>query len=258
MDRLNRLPHIAISLLLLSNSVLCQKKQTEAFTDPTTGIAFQRFFGAKTSFAFGIALPENVTNSFIGQLSFPLNNGAGWGGWSLTGDMEGPLLMAAWSDGTNVVSSFRQAFNEDDNPPEVSGTFTVRPIAQGTLVNDTHLQYTFLCEGCLDAQFGLEAADTAATFEMGWAMASTPVQNPETSAGVLAFHNSGFGGFDAHLDLAKITDFDTFAAMAGAPLTASTGAQPISANAGDEDDDEDDEGGGGGGGDDGDVSDDND
>ncbi|KAI1343851.1 CBD9-like protein [Xylariaceae sp. FL0016] len=235
---------LLISILALATPSLCDDdddddeggtKQTAAFTDPATGIPMQRFFGAASGFGFGIALPTNVTDSFIGQLSFPLTAGAGWGGWSLTGDMEGPLLMAAWSDGTSVVSSFRQAFNEDDNPPEVTGSFSVRPIAQGTSVNDTALTYTFLCAGCLDASLGLGAAATGATVEMGWAMGSQAVQDPGTSAGVLAFHDVGFGGFDAHLDQARTADFDTFAAMAGDPLVASAGAQPIQANAGSDD-----------------------
>jgi hypothetical protein len=71
--------------------------QTSEFTDQATGIQFQRFFGARTNFGFGVALSTDTTStSFIGQLTFPLANGDGWGGFSLTGDMEGPLLMAAW------------------------------------------------------------------------------------------------------------------------------------------------------------------
>ncbi|KAK3372364.1 hypothetical protein B0H63DRAFT_293004 [Podospora didyma] len=228
-----------------------QKAATLAFTDQATGIQFQRFFGAKTGFGFGVALPTSPSTSFIGQLSFPLANGAGWGGFSLTGDMEGPLLMAAWADGKGgVMSSFRQAFNEDDDPPEVSGLFTVRPIAEATSVNNTFLTYTFLCEGCLDASLGLSAAQAAGTAEMGWALGSRAVQNQASSAGVLTFHNSGFGDFQANLKAAQSTEFDTWAALAGAPLTAGAAARPFSGNAGNggdgDDDDSDDEGDSGG------------
>lgn len=226
-------PFIVLAIALTCRCENSKGKITEAFTDPLTGISFQRFFGAKSGFGFGIALPETPNNSFIGQLSFPLQNGAGWGGWSLTGDMKGPLLMATWSDGTNVVSSFRQAFNEDDNPPEVTGTFTVRPIAQGTSTNSSSLTYTFLCEGCLSANFGLGAADTAGTVEMGWALSSKPVQNPGSSAGILAFHDIGFGGFSAQLGKAKNAEFDrTWVALAGAPLAPVTGAQPFNTDGG--------------------------
>ncbi|KAK1981261.1 hypothetical protein LZ30DRAFT_563515, partial [Colletotrichum cereale] len=217
---------------------------TTASTDPTTNISFQRFFGAKSGFAFGIALPPNPTDSFIGQMSFPLSSGAaGWGGWSLTGDMEGPLLMAAWAspDG-QVLSSFRQAANEDDNPPEVTGKFSVRPITAGTSVNGSSLTYTFLCQGCLDAGFGLGAADTAGTFEMGWALGDKAVGNPGSSAAVLNFHNVGFGGFDADLRGARFADFDTWAALVSqTPLAPSAGATAFAPGkaAGDDGDDDD-------------------
>ncbi|KAK8106615.1 hypothetical protein PG999_009974 [Apiospora kogelbergensis] len=228
----SRLPAITITLLVLSTGgVLGQKKVTAEFTDPATGIVLQRFFGTQSGYGFGIALPTApATNSFIGQLTFPLNNGAGWGGWSLTGDMEGPLLMAAWSDGTSVVSSFRQAANEKHNPPEVAGNFSVKPISKGTSVNNTFLTYTFLCEGCLGAQFGLDPnanASKGSSAEMGWALSSKPVINPGSSAGVLAFHNVGEGGFKADLALARRPEFDTWAALAGPPVARASGAKPF-------------------------------
>lgn len=235
---------LGLVLSTLTHTVVAQDKVTTAFTDPATGISFQRFFGAKTDFGFGIALPTDPTTDFIGQLTFPLNGGNGWGGFSMTGDMEGPLLLAAWSDGAgNVVSSFRQAENEDDNPPEVTGSFALRPIANGTSVSDTFLTYTFLCERCLDAAFGLGAADTAGDAEMGWALAKTVVGGPETSAGILGFHDSGFGDFTASLGLARNAQFATWAAMAREPLVPATGAVPIQASAGDGDDDDDDDDG---------------
>ncbi|KAK0622060.1 hypothetical protein B0T17DRAFT_477814, partial [Bombardia bombarda] len=218
---------------------------SSAFTDSLTGIQFQRFFGARTNFGFGIVLPPATaltnTNSFIGQLTFPLGTGgAGWGGFSLTGNMEGPLLMAAWSDGAgDVVSSFRQAFNEDDNPPEVTGSFTLKPIPTGTVVNNTFLAYTFLCEGCLDASLGLDGA--SATQDMGWALASRAVGNKASSAGVLGFHNSGFGDFRMNVQAARNARFDEWAALAGTAVSASTGATPFdTTNAGGSDDEGDD------------------
>lgn len=65
---------------------------TTPFTDQTTGLRMERFFGARTSFGFGFALPSTPSaagqaSSFIGQLSFPLVNGQGWGAMGLTGDM---------------------------------------------------------------------------------------------------------------------------------------------------------------------------
>ncbi|TDZ16979.1 hypothetical protein Cob_v010135 [Colletotrichum orbiculare MAFF 240422] len=130
-------------------------QQSAPFVDQATGLRMERFFGARTSFAFGMALPEQASGSYIGQISFPLVNGAGWGAVGLTGDMEGNFFLAVWPDGRGgVMATFRQGTNED-NPPEVKGAFAVRPIAEGVSVNATALTYTFLYENCLDAALGL-------------------------------------------------------------------------------------------------------
>jgi hypothetical protein len=124
----------------------------------------------------------------------PNNNG--WAGISLAGDMEGPLLIAAWPNtATNpptVTSTFRIAKNEDDSPPVVSGSFAIRQIEQGTVCNGTHMTFTFLCQNCITAKLGFTASDTAsAAFEMGWALGDKRVSNPADPAAILAFHNVG-------------------------------------------------------------------
>jgi hypothetical protein len=157
-----------------------------------TGIQFQRFFGGRTQFGFGIALPENPTTDFIGQLSAPMPGGSGWAGISLQEDMEGPILLTAWPNGNDVVSSFRIARNEDDSPPVVSGQFSVVPIASGTVVNDTFMTFTFLCKNCIgDSSTSFTAQDTAGEVSIGWALADRAVSDPSDPAAILPFHNSG-------------------------------------------------------------------
>ncbi|TWU71844.1 hypothetical protein ED733_002739 [Metarhizium rileyi] len=209
-------PHVFTHTVLYAAAALlsqghCQKKVTAAFTDAATNISFQRFFGAKTSFAFGIALPEAPNNSFIGQLSFPLSDGAGWGGWSLTDDMKGPLLMAALG---------RRHESLTDN-------FKARPIATGTSVNSSSLTYTFLCEECLDEALELVATAATGTAKMGWALGSNKVENSASPAAMLNFHHLGFGGFQAQLAEARSAQFDQWATMAGAPLAPAAGASLI-------------------------------
>ncbi|KAJ4295101.1 hypothetical protein N0V90_007110 [Kalmusia sp. IMI 367209] len=211
---------------------LAGSQQTASFVDPLTSITFQRFFGARTSFAFGIALPENPSTDFIGQISAPMPGGNGWAGISLTEDMEGPLLLAAWPNGNKVVSSFRIADNEDDSPPVVRGEFSVVEIPSGTVVNDTHMTFTFLCKGCIgDAKLGFTAQDTAGDFGMGWALADRAVSNPSDPAAVLPFHNSGFDDFTALLSQARSPLFGEWALLAGAQGAASNGSTtPIPVN----------------------------
>jgi hypothetical protein len=170
----------------------------------------------------------------------------------ITGDMEGNFILAAWPDGKgSVTASFRQATNED-NPPEVTGNFNVRPIPDGTVVNATFLSYTFLCENCLDPALGL-SLDGTGNAVMGWALSEKAPLGDAADPGVrLDFHERGFGPFTARLGEAATTQFDAVAATALAPVAASKKAVAAVAGAvgvgsGDEGDDGDDKKEGGGG-----------
>ena len=116
--------------------------------------------------------------------------------------------------------------------------------------------YTFLCEGCLDATLGLGPEGTAADAVMGWALSERAVRNPANPAAGLGFHERGFGPFTARLGNAKTAQFDTVAALAGAPVGNSGRAVAATPNAfgeggedsgdegdddGDDDDDDDDD-----------------
>ena len=162
------------------------------------------------------------------------------------------------------MASFRQATDED-NPPEVSGAFAVRPIAEGVSVNNTFLTYTFLCENCLDAQLGLGPEATSADAVMGWALSERAVRDPgNPEVNNLGFHERGFGPFTARLGSARApqAQFDAVAGTAGQPVGASGRAVPATPNAfsgeGDDDDDDKKTGGNqqGGGSDDSDDDDD--
>ncbi|KAL5117342.1 hypothetical protein ACEQ8H_004787 [Pleosporales sp. CAS-2024a] len=238
------------------------------FTDQITGLQMERFFGARTSFGFALATSTaaNTTapaSSFIGQLTFPLVKGQGWGAMGLIGDMDGNFILAAWPDGKGgVMASFRQATNED-NPPEVTGSFSVRPLPGGVHANDTFFSYTFLCEACLDPALGW-TVDASGNAVMGWALSAKSPQNPADPGSFLDFHEQGFGPFTARLSSAASLDFDKIAATAGPPVGASPKAVKAVAGAAgggsDEDDDSDKKksGGKGGSSDDDDESDDED
>jgi hypothetical protein len=207
------------------------------FVDQTTGLKMERFFGARTSFAFAFALPATApatgnASSFIGQLTFPLVNGQGWGAMGLIGDMEGNFILAAWPDGKGgVMASFRQATNED-NPPEVTGKFSVRPLPDGTVVNATSLSYTFLCENCLDSTLGLSMNTVTGNAVMGWALSEKPPKGDATNPGAfLGFHERGFGPFTARLGAAATPQFEAVAATALSPVGASSKAVAVVAGA---------------------------
>ncbi|CAI4213261.1 unnamed protein product [Parascedosporium putredinis] len=194
MTRLRTLFQAVLHATILATLAPIVAAQTSSFTDANTGIVFQRFFGARTNFDLAWRYPPTQPTRSSANFRFLLLTETG-GGFSLTGDMEGPLLMAVWSDGTNIVSSFRQAFNEDDNPPKC-------------------------------------AAGTSGQAEMGWALSSIPVRNAASSNGILDFHDSGFGDFDANLGGARSAEFESWVALAGAPLPQSNAAVPIRPDAG--------------------------
>ncbi|KAI9150684.1 Cellobiose dehydrogenase [Paramyrothecium foliicola] len=235
------------------------EQESTPFVDQATGLTMERFFGARTSFGFAFAAPNQPapSSSFIGQLSFPLANGAGWGAFGLKGEMDDNFILAAWADGNGgVMASFRQATDED-NPPEVVGNFKVRPIPNGVFVNATSLTYTFLCENCLDATLGLGPEETVGNAVMGWALSAQAVSNPADPGARLGFHERGMGPFTARWANAKSPQFDQVAALAGPPVGTSNRATPAvgtsggggggGAGNGSDDDDSGDEGEGSGG-----------
>jgi hypothetical protein len=122
------------------------------------------------------------------------------------------------------MASFRQATNED-NPPEVTGAFRVRPIPDGTNVNTTSLTYTFLCENCIDSTLGLAIDPSTGNAVMGWALSERPPRGNAADAGArLDFHERGFGPFTARLGSAVTEQFDGVAATALEPVPASRNA----------------------------------
>lgn len=252
---LEKLLTLYLVLLLLPVNIVAQdddkptssaSQVSTAFTEAVTGLSMERFFGARTTFGFAMTMPETPVDSFIGQMSFPLVNGAGWGAIGLTGDMENNFFLAAWSDGAgSVMASFRQGTNEDD-PPEVVGNFAVRPIAEATAVNNTFLAFTFLCEGCMDKALGLGAEATLADGVMGWALSEQAVANQGSPDAPLGFHERGFGPFTMRLGQARSASFETVAARAGGAIPSSGKASPVSLNVaggGSESEKGDDEGG---------------
>jgi cellobiose dehydrogenase (acceptor) len=78
------------------------------YTDARTGITFNGYQHA-SGYTFGIALPENPTTDFIAQIQAPITNGGGWAGFSMGQSMTGNLLVVAYPNDGEIVSSFREA-----------------------------------------------------------------------------------------------------------------------------------------------------
>lgn len=86
------------------------------YTDSDTGISFWEATLPNATVGgglrIGIALPEassGLDDEYFGHWVAPLNNGTGWTGLSHFGPMTGSLLLLAWVDGHDILTSFRYA-----------------------------------------------------------------------------------------------------------------------------------------------------
>jgi hypothetical protein len=77
------------------------------YTDPKSGLTFNTFIEPSTGYFFGIQVPTNATSTdFVATIGG--KGTAGWSGVSLGGSMLGKLLIIAWPNGKNILSSFRK------------------------------------------------------------------------------------------------------------------------------------------------------
>ncbi|PSK55758.1 hypothetical protein B9Z65_4636 [Elsinoe australis] len=204
--------------------------------DSNTGITFAAFKDETTGTQVGLALPESYTGDFIGQLVAPTGNSTGWVGMSLGPAMLNNLLVAAWPNEKELVSTFRQASDYAAPGPYPGANFTAEPISTGTFVNATHYSYTFLCSGCLAVQPNFQGNGTTGT-GIGWALSTTELANTASANTTLNFHSAGQGIFSLSFADAQSAQFDEWAQL------AKEGATPTNPDAEEGGDDEgDDEG----------------
>ncbi|KAI1841047.1 hypothetical protein JX265_009398 [Neoarthrinium moseri] len=191
---------------------------TSAYTDRNTGIDFQQYVDTDIGYSFGIALPENPTTDFIGQMVVPITADGGWGAVAMGPGMTGKLLLVAWANGDEIVSSFRLASSYSNPDVYSESTVEALPIANGTFVNSTHFSYTFLCEGCATGDsysFGFSSETTA----LGYAVASTNPTTVSDPASALTYHSTGANIYVANLTAAMSSDYATWASYASAVPT---------------------------------------
>ncbi|PSN75267.1 FAD/NAD(P)-binding domain-containing protein, partial [Corynespora cassiicola Philippines] len=195
---------------LLSTALLALRATAQSatpYTDDKSGITFNGYQHT-SGFKFGLALPENPTTDFIAQIVGPVTEG--WAGFSVGSSMRNNLIVVAWPNEGEVVSSFRKATGYT-SPPVVEGDFTMSTIPDGTYVNDTAFSYTFLCKNCIGTD-ALQLSDTNNVF--GWAMADTAVTDPTSASSALSYHQAGFGAFGVQAANAKSAEFDAWSALA--------------------------------------------
>lgn len=207
----------AVALLGLFRLATAASTTPVAYTDPNTDIDFQ-LLNANGNFSVAIALPKTIETDLIGQLVIPRG---GWGAVSFGGGMLNHLLLVAWANGEDIVSTFRVA-GAYANPPVYDATAVAAlSIANGTFVNSTHFSYTFLCKGCIVGGT-TTFAKTDETPVLGWALSSSNPTTPSDPASELPYHDAGFGLYGQPAAAAQSADFETWASWASAATGNST------------------------------------
>jgi cellobiose dehydrogenase (acceptor) len=195
--------------------------QSTAFTDPKTGIVYQQV--TKDDYTFGVAVPENVTNDFIGRISVRASKG--WAGVSLGGRMSNSLMVVVWPHNNEIVASLRHSRGYASPAPNSNTSISLKTIPYGTSFDGTTYTYTFLCKGCIHADRSTFKAD-ANLPSLGYAYTTEAVASPANALSTLSFHTSGFGLFQVNLSGARSEKFTTWAALA-----KDTETQPSTASA---------------------------
>ncbi|KAL7650418.1 hypothetical protein ACMYSQ_010200 [Aspergillus niger] len=216
-----------VAALSYALGVSANAYNTSAYTDSASGIDFQRWCDTDdTGFCFGIALPEDVSTDFIGQLTVPLSSSKGWGGVSMSGSMTNVLLIAAWPDGDSAVGTLREATSYV-SPSVYSGDASIEEIPDGTSVNSTYLTYTFLCKGCIIGQPTTFDANST-QYYFGWALSASNPTTPSSASSKMPYHAAGYGGFEVQLANAKSSKYSTWASKAVSTQSTATSASASS------------------------------
>jgi cellobiose dehydrogenase (acceptor) len=165
-----------------------------------------------TSHFFPSLVEAQLTNVQEGPIT-------GWSGVSLQGGMTSSLLIVAWANGDEVVSSFREIASYVD-----PGIFSGNAVAETmySSVNSTHFSWTFRCYNCAGGDYGIDLTGTSAV--VGWAVSSgtvTDVTDPDSD---IPYHSAGMGQYGLSLTSCQSSEYETWLSAAGVTGTPTASA----------------------------------
>ncbi|PHH55190.1 Cellobiose dehydrogenase [Ceratocystis fimbriata CBS 114723] len=224
----------ALVALSLVGSGLAQSTAGTSYTDTATGIVFNTWDIPTTTTQGGLTLgftfPSDAfttdATEFIGILKCgsPNGKGTGWCGVSLGGPMTQTLMLVAYPNGEDVLTTFRYATGYT-MPDLYTGDAKLTQIS--STITDTGFELIFRCENCLawnqNGQSG-KATTSKKTLTLGWAHGYESPTTPECSDNIgLSQHDSAsiFGG--AFSDDAASAQYTTWSALATKTVTGSCG-----------------------------------
>ncbi|KAF8905671.1 hypothetical protein CPB85DRAFT_1437210 [Mucidula mucida] len=207
------LPLLALGVSALVTTVAGQGAQ---YIDPDNGITFWGITDAVHKVTYGYVFPpaDSGSTEFIGEIVAPIDTA--WAGVSPKGAMLQTILLVAWANGNNVVSSARFA-TDYVQPTEMSGP--VLTDLPSTTVSDTQWKWVYRCQNCTTWSTG--SLNTNSSGAPAWVWSSAPVDDPSDPQSTFEEHTDfGFYGLDFSSAHVSQADYDNWAAGGtGTPTT---------------------------------------
>ncbi|KAI0777591.1 cellobiose dehydrogenase [Trametes elegans] len=206
-----KLKQVLLALLPFAGSVYSQV--AAPYTDSGNGFIFDGITDPVYGVSYGFVLPQASTSSeFIGEIVAPLD--AKWIGIALGGAMIGDLLLVAWPNGKEIVSTPRYATGYTLPNVYEGPTLTTLPSSE---VNSTHWKFVFRCQNCTTWDGG--SIDPTGTGVFAWAYSSVAVDDPSDPGSTFAEHTD-FGFFGINFPDAQNSNYQNY--LQGNPGTPPT------------------------------------
>nr|Q01738.1 RecName: Full=Cellobiose dehydrogenase; Short=CDH; AltName: Full=Cellobiose-quinone oxidoreductase; Flags: Precursor [Phanerodontia chrysosporium]AAB61455.1 cellobiose dehydrogenase [Phanerodontia chrysosporium]AAB92262.1 cellobiose dehydrogenase [Phanerodontia chrysosporium]AAC49277.1 cellobiose dehydrogenase [Phanerodontia chrysosporium] len=209
-------------LALLPFVGLAFSQSASQFTDPTTGFQFTGITDPVHDVTYGFVFPPLATSGaqsteFIGEVVAPI--ASKWIGIALGGAMNNDLLLVAWANGNQIVSSTRWATGYVQ-PTAYTGTATLTTLPE-TTINSTHWKWVFRCQGCTEWNNG-GGIDVTSQGVLAWAFSNVAVDDPSDPQSTFSEHTD-FGFFGIDYSTAHSANYQNYLnGDSGNPTTTST------------------------------------
>ncbi|KAF6794624.1 cellobiose dehydrogenase [Colletotrichum sojae] len=227
----------ALAALLAASPLLdgaeAQASTPTIYTEPSTGIVFNTWSASNAQtpggMTYGFALPENAlttdANEYVGYLQCATKTaGTGWCGISLGGTMTNKLLVMAWPNNGEILTSFRWSSGYD-MPQVYAGDARLTQIS--STVNATHYTLLYRCQNCFNWNHNGatgSSSTSAGFFVLGWAQAFSSPTNPSCPSAINLVQHENQGIHGSGLD-PSIADarYSNWAALATKTVTGNCG-----------------------------------
>ncbi|KAI3326242.1 hypothetical protein HD806DRAFT_441044 [Xylariaceae sp. AK1471] len=216
---------IATAVLAAAASIrTCLAQDPVPYTDPDTKIEFGTW--VQGDMTIGLSLPSDALTTDATEYVGMLKCTTGWCGISHgeSGQMTQALLLVAWANGDEVLTSFR--FATGYNLPDVyTGNANLTQIS--SKITDTGFEIIYRCQGCFSwnhngATGGVQTS--SGLLVLGRAAAKTAPSNPSCPAKISFGQHDTFGQFGAPLDNVVKESYATWARLATKTVTGDCGA----------------------------------